>query len=89
MTLDKITARKIAWELSNGLRPEQHIGHKTKEVLAQELFSLKNRYNPKTMTAFEKTEFEQDLNKTVSGILSLPREQQSILYETVDEMLNP
>ena len=87
--MSKLTARKIAWEISNGLRPEQFIGHKTKEVLQTELFSLKNSYNPSTMTTFEKTEFEKELNKIVAGILSLPQEQRSTLYQEVDRMLNP
>ena len=82
------TAREIAYEISNGMRPEQFIGNKTKEVLAQELFSLRNRYTPETMTAFEKTEWENDLNSTVAGIITLPKEQQDNLYKTVDNMLN-
>lgn len=83
------SARKIAWEISNGLRPESFIGNKSKEVLQQELFSLKNRYNPNTMTTFEKTEFEKDLDKVITGILTLPKEQRSNLYEEVDKMLTP
>ena len=83
------SARKIAWEISNGLRPEQFIGHKTYEILQQELFSLKNSYQPDTMTSFEKTEFEKELNKLVAGILTLPQEQRSTLYKKVDEMLAP
>ena len=82
------TAREIAYEISNDIRPEQFIGNKTKEVLAQELFSLRNRYTPETMTAFEKTEWENDLNRTVAGIITLPKEQQDNLYKTVDNMLN-
>ena len=81
------SARKIAWEISNGLRPPQFIGNKTKEVLAQELFSLQNRYNPATMTALEKIEFEKELDKVVTGILNLPQEHQSALYKKVDQML--
>lgn len=83
------SARKIAWEISNGLRPEQFIGHKTREILQQELFSLKNSYHPDTMTTFEKTEFEKELNKVIAGILSLPQEQRSTLYKEVDRMLAP
>lgn len=83
------SARKIAWEISIGKRPQQFIGHKTKEVLQQELFSLKNRYTPETMTNFERYEFDKDMEKVVAGIMQLPRAQREILYQEVDKMLNP
>ncbi len=89
MTLENKTARKIAWEISSGIRAKQFIGVKSKEVLAQELFSLKNRYTPDTMTTFEKSQFQKDLDKVVEGILQLPKEYRANLYNIVDKMLNP
>jgi len=87
--MTEISARKIAWEISQGIRPNQFIGKKTKEVLAQELFSLKNGWNPKTMSKNEKTEFDEKINAVIEGILKLPKHERADLYRKVDDLLNP
>jgi len=40
------TAREIAAEITEGIRKPQHIGKKTPQVLAQEIFSIINTKKP-------------------------------------------
>ena len=83
-----ISARKIAWEISTGKRKIQFIGAKSFEVLQQEIFSLKNRYNPETMTNYENYIFEKNLNATMESVLQLDNKKRFELYQKVDEMFN-
>lgn len=84
MTYEKV-ARKIAKNITKGIIPPQHIGFKSFLVLKQEIFSLLNRYNPSTMSDFEKTVYAKDLASTVEGILQQTPKDQDILFREFSE----
>jgi hypothetical protein len=81
--------RKIALKISDGILTPRHLGEKTYEVLKQELFSLRNQWNPNTWTEEETTEYNQSLIDLVAQIEKLDDHQKFILNEDVDSMLNP
>jgi len=59
------TAREIAAEITEGIRKPQHIGKKTPQVLAQEIFSLIN-----TKKAFKGNSWSSELNQKKKELLS-------------------
>ncbi len=88
------TAREQARAISQGEIKEQHIGKKSKEVLAQEWKSLLNELSPNTMTDDESKEwYEKNLeivrevmsHKDTKWILNQVREFRDIL-EKIDEV---
>ena len=74
MTTEK-GARTMAKLITEGKIPLQFIGRKSFLVLKQEIFSLVNRYNPKTMTQFELNVYAKDVAATVEGILRFMNEK--------------
>ncbi len=66
-----ISPREIAKKISKGIIPKQHIGKKTLAVLQQELFSLKNEYNPKTMTNKEFEKWSKKYNAWLKDAIKL------------------
>ncbi len=80
MTTEK-GARTIARLISEGKISPQFIGRKSYAVLKQEIFSLVNRYNPKTMTQFELTVYTKDVAATVESILKFPKKGQDDLFK--------
>ena len=83
------TYREIAQQISNGSLSPRHLGEKSFEVLKQELFSLKNQWNPNTWSESEKIDHNQILTDLVNQIEKLDDHQKFILNEDVDSMLNP
>jgi len=60
--------RTIAREITMGLRPNQFIGPKSKEVLEQELFSILNGWDPSVMMDSEKKKWDEKYQKLVKEI---------------------
>lgn len=89
MNLADMTAREIAQLISEGLIKPMHIGKKSFEVLKQEYFSIKNSFTPTTFSKQEMQVFNEKLKILMAEIQHLPEDQQEILFDMVDDMLNP
>lgn len=81
--------REIAQEISNGTLSPRYLGTKTFEALKQELFSLRNQWNPNAWTQAELSEYNQTLTDLVAQIEKLDEHQRFSLNQDVDTMLNP
>lgn len=83
------TAREIIKAMNNGIIPRQHLGSKNFHVLKQEIFSLKNQYNPNTFTSIELDNWNQMLAARMEEIEQLSTTKKEQLFKEVDKMLDP
>ena len=66
-----------------------HIGSKTKEVLIQEGFSLKNSYKPDIMTDKGKDSWNKAYRTWEQGISAFDEKKIQEIHDRIKEMLNP
>ena len=83
------SAREISAAITRGELKPQHIGPKSKEVLAQELASLKNEYKPDTMLKKELEAWEEQLAQKLLSAQSLSEADENYIQDYVDKFLNP
>lgn len=83
------TSREMINAMNDGIIPRQHLGPKNFYVLRQELFSLKNEYNPNTSTDEELNNWNIQMAARIEEIEQLLGSEQKQLLKNVDEMLNP
>ena len=67
----------------------KHVGKKTKEVLIQEGFSLKNAFKPQTMTKSEQNEWNEAYKVWLNDISGFDVKQIQEIHETIEKMLHP
>ncbi len=82
-------ARQVMEAMDRGDIPRKYLGTKTSAALKQELFSLKNEYNPKTFTDEEEVIWNTKLGLVMEGIEKLSGSQKDNLLKEVDKMLDP
>lgn len=83
------TSREMMEAMNNGDIPRQHLGPKNFYILKQELFSLKNEYNPETFTEEELTKWNGTLAARMEEIEQLSDSEKEELLKEVDKMLDP
>lgn len=83
------SSREIMTAMNDGDIPRMHLGPKNFYILKQELFSLKNEYNPDTFTETELTGWNIILFKRLEEIDQLPNSEKKQLFREVDKMLDP
>ena len=82
------SAREMIKAMDDGDIPRQHLGPKNFHILKQELFSLKNEYNPNTSTGTELNEFYNKMAANLEEIQQLPTTEREQLLKEVDKMLD-
>ena len=89
------SAREFAEAISKGEIPASFNGTPTYEVLRQQLFSLKNEYNPQgwiSNTGYvdpKLQKWNQRMADTLKGVSKLTTDEQTKLNDEVDKMLSP
>lgn len=82
------SAREIMQAMNNGDIPRQHLGPKNFHILKQELFSLKNEYNPNTFTEKEMDNWNKKMAARLEEIEHLSGSEKEQLFTEVNEMLD-
>ncbi len=83
------TAREIMRAMDNGDIPRAHLGQKNFFVLKQEIFSLKNEYNPDTFTDKEFISWNKNMADRLVEVEQLVESEKEQLLKEVDKMLDP
>ncbi len=83
------SSREIMTAMNDGDIQRKYLGPKNFYILKQELFSLKNMYNPDTFTETELTDWNNALFERLEEIDQLPDSEKKQLFKEVDEMLHP
>lgn len=81
------SAREVMIAMNNGEIPRKHLGPKNFLILKQELFSIKNEYNPNTSTAREIEDWDNTMFDRLEEIDQLPTAEKEQLFKEVDIML--
>lgn len=79
---DPKNARKIMEGITDNKIPLGHVGPKSKEVLAQELFSLEN-----TKPAFRKSDWDQNRHDILEEVAQLDQTDQDWVMDYVESRL--
>jgi len=83
------TSREIMEAMNSGKISRQHLGPKNFHILKQELFSLRNEYNPDTSTDEELNNWNIKLAARMAEIEQLSGSEKEQLLKEVDKMLDP
>ena len=84
------SAREMMQAMNNGELTNRHLGPKNFHILKQEIFSLKNEYNPDTWNEKEELEWNEAMSDRLSEVeqLTSPSQKEELLI-AVDKMLKP
>lgn len=83
------SSREMMQAMNEGKISRQHLGVKNYYVLKQEIFSLKNEYNPNTSTEAEQNDWNIQIAARLEEVEQLTGSDQKTLLKEIDKMLDP
>ncbi len=83
------SAREMMQAMNNGEIPRAHLGAKNFHILKQEIFSLRNEYNPDTFTEKEFVAWNKTMADRLVEVEQLSTTEKEQLLKEVDKMLDP